>query len=73
VSNPRRTIVRAGPGAGPTPAARARRQQRLQANQARAEAALARWQKRLMRACAAVLKHQQRLARLQKQVRPNQP
>jgi hypothetical protein len=73
VSNPRRSIVRARPSAGSAPAAQERRQQRLQANLARAEAALARWQKRLLRACAAVLKHSKQLARLQKQVRPNQP
>jgi hypothetical protein len=68
VSNTRRSIVRARPSASPTPAVLARRQQRLQANLARAEAALARWQTRLLRACAAVLKHQKQLARLRKQV-----
>jgi hypothetical protein len=73
VSNPRRSIVRARPSAGPTPAALARRQQRLQANLVRAEAALARWQKRLLRACAAVLKHSRQLARLRKQSHQPRP
>jgi hypothetical protein len=68
VSNPRRSIVRARPSAGSTPAVLVRRQQRLQASLAKAEAALERWQKRLLRACNAVLKHQKQLARLRKQL-----
>jgi hypothetical protein len=42
VSNPRHSVVRARPSAGPTPAACAHRQQQFQANLAKAEAALAR-------------------------------
>ena len=66
---PRRVIVRS-PRHEPLEAGkRERRRQRLQARLERATDALARWHRKLLRACNAVARNQQQIARLHRQLR----
>jgi hypothetical protein len=64
---PRRRLVRPGAPATPGPE-RQRRLQKLRANLERERAALARWMTRLKRAFHTVIKSQQRIARLERQL-----
>jgi hypothetical protein len=67
VSNQRRTIIRPRRPASSN-GQQSQKQQRTLAKLNKATAALNRWQKRLVRACNAVIKHQKQIARLQRQL-----
>jgi len=66
MSHQRRNVIRA------QPVEQDRKRQCIQAKLTKSETALARWQKRLQRACAAVLKHQKQVTRLHRQLRQTQ-
>ena len=64
----RRVIVRA-PSQDVDEGKRERRRQRIESKLERASDALARWHKKLLRACHAVARNQQQIARLNRQLR----
>jgi predicted nucleic acid-binding Zn-ribbon protein len=68
MTTPRRRIIRSHVIPSTTDQERQRSVQRLRVRLDRERAALARWQTRMRRAFNAVLKHQTRIARLERQI-----